>query len=111
MKRDAIAPAATGSPLANLAHFGFLTLPNFSMIAFTSAVEVLRMANYVGRAQHYTWSTLTPDGPPARASNGVTVKPAPSVAEAGTSDVLVVCAGWHVRDYVGDTVIALQREV
>jgi hypothetical protein len=28
------------------------------MIAFTSAVEVLRMANYVGRAQHYTWSVI-----------------------------------------------------
>jgi len=74
MRRDAIVPAVIESPLSNLAHFGFLTLPNFSMIAFTSAVEVLRMANYVGRAQHYTWSVITPDGEPARASNGITVK-------------------------------------
>ena len=71
MKRDAISPvveAPSDSPLSGLAHFGFLTLPNFSMIAFTSAVEVLRMANYVGRAQHYTWSVITPDGEPARRS-------------------------------------------
>ena len=117
MKRAAIAtvesqPAAQlTSPLAGMAHVGFLTLPNFSMIAFTSAVEVLRMANYVGRAEHYRWSVITPDGAPARASNGITVKPTTTLAEAGMPDVLFVCAGWHVRDHVSDAVIALLREV
>src|SRR6478735_10397626 len=105
MKRDAITPVTNDSPLSKLADFGFLTLPNFSMIAFTSAVEVLRMANYVGRAQHYTWSVITPDGEPARASNGITVKPTTTLAEAGMPDVLIVCAGWHVRDYVDEKVI------
>src|SRR4051794_27562543 len=113
MKRDAITPieAPSGSPLSRLAHVGFLTLPNFSMIAFTSAVEVLRMANYVGRAEHYSWSVITPDGEPARASNGITVKPTTTLEQAGMPDVLIVCAGWHVRDYVDDTVIALLRDV
>ncbi|MDR5824267.1 GlxA family transcriptional regulator [Caballeronia sp. LZ043] len=107
MKRDAIVPAAVDSPLSNLAHFGFVTLPNFSMIAFTSAVEVLRMANYVGRAQHYRWSIITPDGEPARASNGITVKPAMTIDETGMPDVLIVCGGWQVADYVDDKVIGL----
>ncbi|MDR5818608.1 MULTISPECIES: GlxA family transcriptional regulator [unclassified Caballeronia] len=107
MKRDAIVPAAVDSPLSNLAHFGFVTLPNFSMIAFTSAVEVLRMANYVGRAQHYRWSIITPDGEPARASNGITVKPATTIDETGMPDVLIVCGGWQVADYVDDKVIGL----
>ena len=44
MKRDAMVPdrihPPENSPLSKLAHFGFLTLPNFSMIAFTSAIEV-----------------------------------------------------------------------
>jgi transcriptional regulator GlxA family with amidase domain len=58
MKRDAISSVepACDSALSGLEYFGFLTLPNFAMIAFTSALEVLRMPNYVGRAQHYTWS-------------------------------------------------------
>src|SRR6478609_10189204 len=113
MKRDAITQveAPSDSPLSRLAHVGFLTLPNFSMIAFTSAVEVLRMANYVGRAQHYRWSVITPDGEPARASNGITVKPTTTLAEAGMPDVLIVCAGWHVRDYVDEQVIAMLQEV
>ena len=115
MKRDAMVPvanpAAAGSPLSKLAHFGFLTLPNFSMIAFTSAVEVLRMANYVGRTEHYTWSVITPDGEPARASNGITVKPTQTLEGAGMPDVLIVCAGWHVREYVNKDVIAMLQHV
>lgn len=115
MKRDPMVPHASphagGSPLSKLAHFGFLTLPNFSMIAFTSAIEVLRMANYVGRAEHYTWSVITTDGEPARASNGITVKPTQTLDAAGMPDVLIVCAGWHVREYVGKEVIALLQRV
>ncbi|MDE1182335.1 GlxA family transcriptional regulator [Paraburkholderia sp.] len=111
MKRDAITSADTEAPLSRLAHFGFLTLPNYSMIAFTSAVEVLRMANYVGRAQHYTWSVVTPDGQPARASNGITVKPTTTLDPDNLPDVLIVCAGWHVAEVVDDAVIALLQDV
>lgn len=32
---------------ASLSHFAFMPLPNFTMIAFTNAIEVLRMANYL----------------------------------------------------------------
>ena len=71
----AVAPAACVSPVSSLAHFGFLTLPNFSMIAFSSAVEVLRMANYVAREDHYRWSIYSLDGAPVHASNGIAVRP------------------------------------
>jgi transcriptional regulator GlxA family with amidase domain len=99
------------APLSSLAHFGFLTLPSFSMIAFTSAIEVLRMANYVGRAQHYRWSVLTPDGVPARASNGMTVKPTRTLEEAGMPDVLIVCGGTQIRSAVDSDVKALLGDV
>ncbi|MGF6724349.1 transcriptional regulator GlxA family with amidase domain [Paraburkholderia sp. GAS41] len=115
MERD-VTSAMTESarldvPLSSLAHFGFLTLPSFSMIAFTSAIEVLRMANYVGRAQHYRWSVLTPDGVPARASNGMTVKPTRSLDEAGLPDVLIVCGGTQIRSAVDADVKALLGDV
>ncbi|WP_109483080.1 GlxA family transcriptional regulator [Paraburkholderia sp. C35] len=95
------------APLSNLAHVGFLTLPSFSMIAFTSAVEVLRMANYVSRAQHYRWSVITPDGVPVRASNGLTVKPTRTLEEAGMPDVLIVCGGTQIRNAVDTNVKTL----
>ena len=103
--------ATIASPLTGLAHFGFLTLPSFSMIAFTSAIEVLRMANYVGRAQHYRWSILTPDGVPVRASNGITVKPTRSLDESGMPDVLIVCGGTQIRNAVDSRVMTLLGEL
>ena len=98
------------APLSNLAHVGFLTLPSFSMIAFTSAVEVLRMANYVSRAQHYRWSVITTDGVPVRASNGLTVKPTRTLEEAGMPDVLIVCGGTQIRNAVDTNVKTLLAE-
>jgi transcriptional regulator GlxA family with amidase domain len=77
------------------------------MIAFTSAVEVLRMANYVSRAQHYRWSIITHDGVPVRASNGLTVKPTCTLQEAGMPDVLIVCGGTQIRHAVDTNVKAL----
>jgi transcriptional regulator GlxA family with amidase domain len=50
---------------------------------------------------------ITPDGEPARASNGITVKPTTTLDQAGMPDVLIVCGGWHVADHVDDTVIEL----
>lgn len=95
------------APLSNLAHVGFLTLPSFSMIAFTSAVEVLRMANYVSRAQHYRWSVIATDGVPVRASNGLTVKPTRTLEDAGMPDVLIVCGGTQIRNAVDTNVKTL----
>ena len=34
---------------------GFMMVPNFSMIAFASAIEVLRLANYVSGSRLFAW--------------------------------------------------------
>ncbi|TPQ34312.1 MULTISPECIES: GlxA family transcriptional regulator [Cupriavidus] len=95
-------PDSASSPMSSLAHFGFLTLPDFSMIAFSSAVEVLRMANYVARAEHYTWSIYSCGGAPVRASNGIAVRPTRAIDTAELPDVMIVCGGIRIRDAVVD---------
>ena len=60
---------------APLTRFGFLTLRHFSMIAFTNAIEPLRMANYLAREDIYRWSVYSLDGNPVEASNGLSVAP------------------------------------
>ena len=55
--------------------FVFLTLPNYSMIALSSAVEALRMANRVTKQDVYEWSLVSLDGNPVAASNGLTLSP------------------------------------
>ena len=44
--------------------FAFLTLPNYSLIAVTNALEVLRMANRVAGRDIYEWSIASLDGRP-----------------------------------------------
>src|SRR6202012_4798136 len=80
-----------------LSRFGFLTLPNFSMIACSNALEACRMANYVSGETLYDWRIVTLDGTPARASNGLSLQPTVALAEAGPLDVLFVCGGVDVR--------------
>src|SRR5262249_17716793 len=53
----------------------FLLVPNFSMIAFTSAVEPLRLANRVSGRSLYSWHLFSPDGGPIAASNGIALTP------------------------------------
>ena len=72
-------PVQPDPPDAAHSHFGFLLLPDFSMIAFVNAVEALRMANYVSRRPLYRWSVLTPDGAPATGSNGLPITPTASL--------------------------------
>ena len=57
--------------MSQVRHVGFLTLNNFSMIAFSNAIEILRMANYLLGQEVYQWSVITPDGLPVEASNGL----------------------------------------
>ncbi len=81
---------------ASLAHFGFMPLPKFTMIAFVSAIEVLRMANYLSGQPLYTWSVISPDGGPVTASNGLSVDTV-SQESIGTPDLVFVCGGVDVQ--------------
>ena len=49
--------------------FGFLLVPKFSMMAFVSALEPLRVANRLAQRQLYRWEILSRDGLPVAASN------------------------------------------
>lgn len=97
--------------LAAPRRFGFLTLPNYSLIACANAVEALRMANrVVGRAE-YEWEVVTPGGKPAPASNGLALHPTAALEEAGAFDLLFVCGGIDVRRSAGRTVAAALRRL
>jgi len=79
-------------------HIAFLTLPDYSMIALSNALEVLRMANRASGADLYRWTIATPDGAPARASNGLPLSPTLALDAAGTPDMVLVCGGVRVRE-------------
>ena len=64
---------ATSSELPQ--RIAFILVPNFSMIAFTSAVEPLRLANRTAGKGLYSWRLFSGDGKPVAASNGIVLHP------------------------------------
>ena len=79
-------------------HFGFLQVPNYSMIAFSSAIEPLRMANRNAGRELYRWSVYTIDGLPEKASNGLEITPNDSIEHANDIDALFVCGGADIGE-------------
>jgi len=67
------------------------------MLAFTSAVETLRIANRTIGQTLYEWVTMTMDGAPIAASNRLRIDPDCMAADAGCLDGVFVCAGLEVH--------------
>jgi transcriptional regulator GlxA family with amidase domain len=79
-------------------HFGFLLVHNYSMIAFTSAIEPLRMANRAAQKPLYTWSIYTLDGRAVKASNGIEITPDSSIDAVADVSIIFVCGGINIAD-------------
>ena len=77
--------------------FGFMLSEQFSMIAFTAALEPLRLANRAAGRKLYEWHLYSADGVSAEASNGVRVNVERSFRDAPNMDAVVVCAGVDVQ--------------
>lgn len=75
----------------------FAIIENFTMIAFTSAIEVLRIANFVLDREVFAWRTHTRDGGSCRASNGIALEADRAFRDIGACDALIVCSGNDVQ--------------
>ncbi len=73
---------------------GFLLLPHFSMMAFFSAVEPLRIANRISGRPLYDWTLISEDGGPVTASNGMTLLADQSIEAVHHLPALAVCSGF-----------------
>ena len=87
---------------------GLFMVPSFSMIAFASAIEPLRLANRLSDKALYEWMLISSDGGPVTASNGISVNPHVAMSEidgAGRPEVptliLVSGVGAEVYDEPG----------
>lgn len=80
--------------------FAFLLLDNFTLISLSAAVEPLRMANRESGRAHFHWRTLSMDGGPVAASDGLSVN-VDAAASSDTAlrdvDLLVVCGGVQIQ--------------
>jgi AraC family transcriptional regulator, glycine betaine-responsive activator len=72
---------------------GFLLVPQFSMMAFSAAIEPLRSANRMSERHLFEWQLVSVDGKEVMASNGICIAAHRSLDELSKIDMLVVCAG------------------
>lgn len=80
-------------PNAARRDFHFLMLPRMTMLAFSAAVEPLRIANQLTGQCLYRWYLLTEDGQPVRCSNGVSILPDNAIGAIGRDDTIFICSG------------------
>ncbi|WP_292342164.1 GlxA family transcriptional regulator [Mesorhizobium sp.] len=96
--------------------FVFYIVPEFTMLAFTFAIEALRLANAIMGEEVYRWRIVSVDGDPVRSSCGLSVSPDRSVAAERSStraerpNMIVVCTGWHVERAVDKSVAGWLRQ-
>lgn len=107
--------AGSGTPIRTIV---FLLVPEFTMIAFTSAVEALRSANRMLGFDAYRWRLASETGAPVTASNGVEVMAGNTVADErrmiGTPDrasLLLVCGGVNVETHTTRAATGIVREL
>lgn len=80
-------------------YIGFVLVPNFSMIAFSSAIEPLRLADRTCDSAVFNCYTYSLDGQPVKASNGVTVDCDKALADASGLHGIFVCGGTDIHKY------------
>ena len=88
---------------------GFLLLPEFSMLAFSSALEPLRMANQLSGERHYEWMTIGASSEQIEASNGIVITPDYSMQSAPQLDAIFVCSGNQVQHHTDAEMVAWLR--
>lgn len=91
--------------------FGFLILPSFSLMAFSSAIEPLRAANAIADRRLYEWTLLSVDGDPVKTSNNIDIMPNESVATERQFDYVFVVGGTGAERFKDQRALNFVRKV
>ncbi len=88
-----------------------MMVPDFSMMAFTSLIEPMRIANRCAGRTLCQWRLLSIDGEPVRASNGLTINAEGTYRSADKFSATIVCAGERVPKMDHKELIAVLRRM
>ncbi|CAG0986588.1 HTH-type transcriptional regulator CdhR [Rhizobiaceae bacterium] len=85
-----------------------LLIPSFSLLAYASAIEPLRAANYFAGKRLYEWYHIGIGFEPILSTHGLSITPT-RIDEAANPDLLLVCAGVGVENHARPETFALLR--
>ena len=97
--------------IASLRRFAFFVLDEFTSIALSSAIEVLRIANNLCGDSVYSWQVITPDGRPVVSSNGFLLRQTTENHKSAAPQIVFVCGGANIAKHVDQKVIAVLRRM
>nr|WP_115934502.1 GlxA family transcriptional regulator [Aestuariispira insulae]RED53349.1 AraC family carnitine catabolism transcriptional activator [Aestuariispira insulae] len=97
-------------PTTGPQHLSFLLLHRFSLMAFASASEPLRIANWLAGETLYEWELLSADGQPVMASNGMQAVTDRSIDEVEKTSIIHVCTSFAPEDVATKPVLSWLRK-
>ncbi|MFD2207681.1 GlxA family transcriptional regulator [Kiloniella antarctica] len=71
----------------------FFLVPKFSLIAFTSAIEPLRLANRESGKKLYSWNLVSADDQPVMSSCGIPISPTMNFDDPHSFHTAIICSG------------------
>lgn len=90
--------------------FAFLTLPRFTLLAFSSAVDPLRIANQLTQRPLYRWRVVSVDGAPTESSAGIRVEADQGLQPVGRDTTVIVCSGTDASQAADRKVLNFLRD-
>ncbi|MFN4203464.1 MAG: GlxA family transcriptional regulator [Tabrizicola sp.] len=90
--------------------FAFLLLPRFTLLAFSSAIEPLRIANQLTQAPLYRYRLASMDGRPVESSSGVRVEVDQGLEPLSRETTAIVCSGTDASLAADKRVLAWLRD-
>lgn len=90
--------------------FAFLTLPNFTLLAFSALIDPLRIANQLTQQPLYRWRVVSLDGGPTCSSAGIRVEADQGLAPLAKDTTIVVCSGTDATEAADKRVLNWLRD-
>ena len=89
--------------------FGFLLLPEFTLHAFSAALDPLRIANQLAQRPLYGWQVFSENGQAVSSSSGIDVGVHAPLADVSTETYLFVCSGNNGTKVASEAVLSTLR--
>ena len=74
-------------------NYAFLLLADFTLLAFSAAIEPFRIANQLSQKPLYRWLVVSEDGKPVRSSSGVRLEVDGPLKDIGRDTTIFACSG------------------
>ena len=111
MKGDTIKDMLKPRSELDTVQVGFLLLNDFSLLAFSAAVEPLRAANRLQEQPLFSWVTTHISNADVRASNGLEVSVNSSLDALFKCRLVLICSGTNVEKHTDKATLAIVRRL